>query len=45
MMIMIAVVMNAMSEFELCAVGAGLNASCSLLIAITDATVLDKKKN
>jgi hypothetical protein len=43
MMIVIAVVMNAVPEFELCAVGAGFYASCSLLSAITDATVLDFK--
>ena len=44
MMIVIAVVMNAMSKFELRAVRTGSDACCSLLIAITDAALLDENE-
>lgn len=41
MMMVIAVVVDAMPKLKLRAVGAGSDSSCSLLIAITNATLLD----
>lgn len=41
MMMVIAVVVNAMPKLKLRAVGAGSDSCCSLLIAITNATLLD----
>lgn len=44
MVMMITIVVHAVTQFELWAVSAGPYARCTLLIAITNATVLDWKK-